>query len=354
MSDKPKKEKVFVGLSGGVDSSVAALRLINSGYEVVGVFIKVWQPEFLRCDWETERLDAMRVAASLGIPFLTCDAEAAYKKEVGEYFVNEYLSGRTPNPDVMCNRHVKFGAFWEFAKAHGADSIATGHYAQAVKTEGGYELRRGMDEGKDQTYFLWTLTEEDLLHTLFPIGDTPKEEVRKEAKKAGLPTAGKKDSQGICFLGHVDIPDFLSHFTKLEKGEVRDTSGKVIGEHKGALIYTHGQRHGFTLFGETDASPSYVVAKDLESNTIIVDDEPPIMVENSTIELGSLNLIGDLPEDGLVGISFRYRQSPVSCKVVRRSDKLVVEFLEKADRPSPGQSAVLYIDQKCLGGGVIE
>lgn len=354
MSDKSNKRKVFVGLSGGVDSSVAALRLMKSGYEVVGVFIKVWQPEFLRCDWEIERLDAMRVAASLGIPFLTCDAEAAYKKEVGDYFVNEYLSGRTPNPDVMCNRHVKFGAFWEFAKARGADFIATGHYARAIKTEDGYELHRGIDEGKDQTYFLWTLTAEDLKHTLFPIGDTPKEEVRQEAKKAGLTTAAKKDSQGICFLGHVDIPDFLSHFTKLEKGEVRDTSGKVVGEHKGALVYTHGQRHGFTLFGETDASPRYVVAKDLESNTIIVDDEPPISVENSTIELEDLNLIGDLPEDGLVDISFRYRQPPVSCRVIRRGDRLVVEFLEKADRPSPGQSAVLYKGQKCLGGGVIE
>src|SRR5690606_21910140 len=294
-----KQQKVFVGLSGGVDSSVAALRLIKEGYEVVGVFIKVWQPDFLRCDWESERLDAMRVAASLGIPFLTCDAKEAYKKEVGEYFVNEYLAGRTPNPDVMCNRYVKFGAFWEFAKAHGADFIATGHYAQVVKTEDGFELRRGVDAKKDQTYFLWTLTEEDLSHTLFPIGDTPKDEVRSEAKAAGLPTATKKDSQGICFLGQVDIPEFLSHFTKLVKGEVRDTSGKVVGEHKGALLYTHGQRHGFTIFGETNAAPSYVVAKDLESNTIIVDNEPPIAAENSKLELGNLNIIGRLPEDGL-------------------------------------------------------
>jgi tRNA-uridine 2-sulfurtransferase len=184
-------QTVFVGLSGGVDSSVAAKRLIEAGYNVVGVFIKVWHPDFLVCNWEQERLDAMRVAAKLGIPFLTCDAEAAYRDAVAHYFIESYRAGKTPNPDVMCNKEVKFGAFLEFAKAHGADYIATGHYAQHI----GDTLVRGVDTGKDQSYFLWTLTPEQLAYTLLPVGDSQKETIRTEAAAAGLITAEKKDSQ---------------------------------------------------------------------------------------------------------------------------------------------------------------
>jgi tRNA-specific 2-thiouridylase len=198
---------VFVGVSGGVDSSVSAALLKDAGYTVVGVFIRTWTPDFIECTWREERRDAMRVCAHLGIPFLECDAEEAYKKGVADYMIEEYKKGNTPNPDVMCNREVKFGVFWEFAKAHEADFIATGHYALNQ-----YQLERSKDTAKDQTYFLWTLTQDDLEHTLFPIGHLEKKEVRKLAEKYKLPTATKKDSQGVCFLGPLDMKDFLKHY----------------------------------------------------------------------------------------------------------------------------------------------
>ncbi len=344
-----KKGTVFVGLSGGVDSSVAALRLLREGYDVVGVFIKVWHPDFLVCNWEAERLDAMRVAAHLSIPFLTCDAEEAYRKEVGEYFVSEYLAGRTPNPDVLCNKAVKFGAFLEFAKSHGADFIATGHYSRTENRNGTPTLLRGVDPSKDQSYFLWTLTTEQLAHVLFPIGDTPKDQIRKEAALAGLPTAVKKDSQGICFLGYVDIPEFLSHFTDLKEGEVLNEGGKVIGTHQGALVYTLGQRHGFMTNVTT---PRYVIAKDLEKNTITVAAKPPHINETEAVKLANRNWIGVLPSVQITA-QFRYRQTPVPVEVHLENETTCVKPLIETDRPAPGQSCVLYDGDVCLGGGVV-
>ena len=208
------KKTVFVGVSGGVDSSVAAAKLLDQGYNVVGVFIRTWTPDFIDCTWREERRDAMRVCAHLNIPFLECDAEDAYKKGVADYMINEYRKGNTPNPDVMCNREVKFGVFWNFAKENGADYIATGHYAQNnfdIKNNN-FNLVKGVDPSKDQSYFLWTLTQDDLSHTLFPVGYLPKTEVRVLAKKYNLPTAVKKDSQGVCFLGPLDMKDFLKHY----------------------------------------------------------------------------------------------------------------------------------------------
>lgn len=346
------KQRVFVGLSGGVDSSVAAARLLCEGYEVVGVFIKVWHPDFLVCNWEAERLDAMRVAAHLQIPFLTCDAEETYKTEVGEYFVREYLAGRTPNPDVLCNKAVKFGAFLSFAKAHGADFIATGHYA----TRDGARLMRGTDAGKDQSYFLWTLTEEQLSHTLFPVGDSDKASIRKEAERLGLPTAEKKDSQGICFLGHVDIPEFLSHFTHLTDGDVLDRDGNVIGRHKGALVYTLGQRHGFTVTATHSATvPHYVVAKDLIANTITVSAEPPLVHTSEELRLSNVNWIHGIPNEGdELEAQFRYRQPPVPVRIEMVGDgTCVIAPLRETERPAAGQSCVLYRGVECVGGGVI-
>ncbi len=212
----------------------------------------------------------------LDIPFLTCDAEAAYRHEVGQYFVAEYLAGRTPNPDVLCNQHVKFGQFLQFAKAHGADYIATGHYAQRVERPHGAALHRGNDTNKDQSYFLWALSNEQLEQSLFPVGATPKVAIRREAARAGIPVAEKRDSQGICFLGHVDIKDFLSHYTTLVPGPVLNERGDVVGEHSGALIYTLGQRHGFTLtVAGTATTPHYGTRKDVEHNTITVSTAPP-------------------------------------------------------------------------------
>jgi tRNA-specific 2-thiouridylase len=345
-------KRVFVGLSGGVDSSVAAARLIRDGYEVVGVFIKVWHPSFLECNWETERLDAMRVAAHLKIPFLTCDAEETYKTEVGEYFVREYLAGRTPNPDVLCNKAVKFGAFLSFAREHDADFIATGHYAQ----RDGERLLRGADAEKDQSYFLWTLSKAQLAHTLFPVGDATKASIRKEAEQLGLPTAEKKDSQGICFLGHVDIPEFLSHFTELHEGNVLDVAGNVIGRHRGALVYTLGQRHGFTVTAVQAATmPHYVVAKDLGENTITVATEPPQVNTSDVLKLSSVNWITETPESGdALEAQFRYRQTPVPVRIEAVGEgTCTLAPLAETDRPADGQSCVLYRGDECMGGGVV-
>jgi tRNA-specific 2-thiouridylase len=348
-------QTVFVGLSGGVDSSVAAARLLARGYKVVGVFIKVWHPDFMVCNWEQERLDAMRVAAHLGIPFLTCDAEAEYRDEVAQHFIAAYKTGRTPNPDVLCNQHVKFGAFLRFAMQKGADFIATGHYAVRKDSATGTELHRGVDTGKDQSYFLWTLSTDQLTHSLFPIGDTEKTNVRKEAERLGLPVAEKKDSQGICFLGHVDIPEFLSHYIELIPGAVLSTEGKVIGTHKGALVYTLGQRHGFTLStANTERTPMFVVDKDIEKNTITVAAERPAMSSNEIIILHDVVLRVDLSEGAEVEAQFRYRQTPFKIKVIsKNNNSLNLIQINETEKPAAGQSCVLYQGTHCIGGGIV-
>jgi len=349
------EQTVFVGLSGGVDSSVAALRLKNQGYKVVGVFIKVWHPDFMECNWEQERLDAMRVAAHLDIPFLTCDAEKEYRDEVAHFFIEEYKVGRTPNPDVMCNQHVKFGAFLEFAKAKGADYIATGHYAQRIDTDTGAQLHRGLDTNKDQTYFLWTLSDEQLQRSLFPVGDTPKEGIRNEALQAGVPTATKKDSQGICFLGHVDIPDFLSHYIELTPGDVLNEAGEVIGTHAGALVYTNGQRHGFTLHTkDAQREPVFVVARDIDKNTITVGNKASLVCDSTHIILESIVLRKAVTAGDTVELQFRYRQTPLQATVESISDNQIqLRLLEETEQPAVGQSCVLYVGSLCLGGGII-
>jgi tRNA-specific 2-thiouridylase len=349
-------ETVFVGMSGGVDSSVAAQRLKNQGYNVVGVFIKVWHPDWLECNWEQERLDAMRVAAHLDIPFLTCDAEAAYRDGVAEYFIAEYEAGRTPNPDVMCNQQVKFGAFLDFAKRRGADYIATGHYAQRVITSTGPELHRGVDSEKDQTYFLWTLTDAQLAASLFPVGDTAKEMIRAEAEAANLPVATKKDSQGICFLGHINIPEFLGHYVTIVPGAVLNHDGEVIGEHQGALVYTIGQRHGFTLdTHDAQRVSHYVVAKDVEHNTITVSPTRPQRHTTDGISLSHIVTRDSISPGDILAAQFRYRQTPVAVRVqTAKSDNLRVVLKEPVDTPAAGQSCVLYRGTHCVGGGIIE
>lgn len=349
------KKTVFVGLSGGVDSSVAAARLLAQGYRVVGVFIKVWHPEFMVCNWEQERLDAMRVAAHLNIPFLTCDAESAYRDEVARYFIDEYSAGRTPNPDVLCNQHVKFGAFLSFALNHGADHIATGHYAQNIHSDTGNELHRGIDIEKDQTYFLWSLSSKQLDYALFPIGDTEKSSIRNEAEKLNLPVAQKKDSQGICFLGHVDISEFLSHYVDLVPGQVLDVSGTVIGEHKGALVYTIGQRHGFSLqTQDAQRTPMFVIAKDLHANTITVASEKLTLDESDCIKLHHTVLRKPLSVGDTVLAQIRYRQTPFPVQIDYIDEHtLALRPQARIEQPAVGQSCVLYSDTHCLGGGLV-
>lgn len=353
-----KLKKIFVGMSGGVDSSVSALRLKKAGYDVTGVFIKVWNPDFLDCNWEQERLDAMRVAAHLDIPFLTYDAEEAYKKEVADYMIEEYKKGRTPNPDVMCNKYVKFGVFLDFALKNGVDAIATGHYAQILKTNNTqYQLIRGVDKNKDQTYFLWTLTQKQLSKTYFPVGDTPKPDIRKEAKLAGLPIFDKADSQGVCFLGQIDMKEFLSHYVPYKAGDVLDEQDIPIGKHDGALFYTIGQRHGFTLEKQsTNSNPLYVTKRNLENNTITVSsNKPKIDTGTSIVTLTSLNFIDFKPEiNKEIGVQCRYRQKPFQAKITNIVENILeIIPLEKTDLPPIGQSAVLYTNNTCLGGGII-
>lgn len=347
---------VFVGMSGGVDSSLSAYLLKQQGYTVVGVFIKVWHPDFLPCHWERERLDAMRVAAHLEIPFLTLNAEEEYKREVTDYFVREYTLGRTPNPDIMCNTHVKFGAFYRFARSRGADYIATGHYVQKISSPNDrVRLARGADALKDQSYFLWNIDKDALAHALFPVGSLTKKEVRALARKAQLPTAQKGESQGICFLGHVDIEAFLAHYTTLVQGPVFDEQKRRIGTHHGALIYTIGQRHGFSVDSENEnTEPYYVVGKDVAKNSITVSHTKPVFLEG-----GSVLVLTEGYFDGVCGerisLQTRYRQKPQAATVVRETSReIYVEMREKGEIPAVGQSCVLYDKDCIIGGGIIE
>jgi len=348
-------QTVFVGLSGGVDSSVTAKRLMDQGYTVVGVFIKTWQPDFIICNWEAERLDAMRVAAHLGIQFLTCDAVDSYKNEVADYMIREYTQGRTPNPDVMCNEYVKFGTFLEFARAHGVTKVATGHYAQVRYENGAYRLYRGKDHTKDQSYFLWTLSQKQLGSILFPVGDTVKSLIRKEAETYALPTYAKEDSQGVCFLGDIDMREFLSHYITNTEGDVLDEIGKPIGKHTGALFYTIGQRQGFTITTSgTETTPHYVTKKDIVNNTLTVSPRKPELGTHHII-LGSLNLIGAVYND-ITEAQFRYRQKPFTAEVKQHEDShaMLTVLDTHVDMPPVGQSCVFYKGDRCLGGGIIE
>lgn len=349
-----KNETVFVGLSGGVDSSVSAYLLKEAGYHVVGVFIKVWHPTFLACNWEEERLDAMRVAAHLDIPFLTTDAEDAYKRDVAEYFIREYAAGRTPNPDVLCNTHVKFGHFYDFAMQEGADRIATGHYA---RTEGG-RLLTAVDPAKDQSYFLWNIKKDVLSHTIFPVGGMRKDEVRRIAESVGLPTAAKKDSQGICFLGHVDVREFLSHYVDLQEGALLNEEGEVIGAHFGVELYTVGQRHGFRIDKqETVSGPVYVSAKDIVKNTVTVARvRPQIGAGSAGIAVAHMHWLGSVPAEGdELDCVMRYHGPRTKVRITEfDGGRATLEPRADVDTPAGGQSAVLYRGEECLGGGIID
>lgn len=340
---------VFIGLSGGVDSSVAAALLQRQGYDVVGVFIKIWSPTFAECAWPEDRRSAMRVAAHLGIPFLTLDLSKEYKHDVLTYMVGEYRRGKTPNPDVACNRDIKFGAFLRFARAHGADFVATGHYARIKEGKRGFELHQGLDREKDQSYFLWTLSQKELAHTLFPIGHLKKPQVRVEASRMGLPTAKRPDSQGLCFVGELDLREFLGCYIRGRRGKVIDESGKTIGRHDGAPFYTIGQRHGFTTAVKGGKSePHYIVAIDAKRNILSVSREPGRSAKASpAVLLEDVHWIAGVPR-GKLTARLRYRQPLFP---VRVKGKTVV-FRGPVLAPG-GQSLVLYRGSECVGGGVI-
>lgn len=359
------RKKVFVGLSGGVDSAVSAALLKSQGYDVTGVFIKVWQPEFIECTWREDRLDAMRVAATLGIPFREIDLSEEYKREVVDSMVADYARGVTPNPDVLCNRTIKFGHFLGWARESGAGSIATGHYARIAQRDGRMILLRGADPNKDQSYFLWQIGEEELARTLFPIGDLTKEDVRALAKKFGLPNAQKPDSQGLCFVGDVRIDEFLARFIPVTAGMVLDTAGRVVGEHQGAALYTIGQRHGFTFQQQEVAgkyperakrvervTPHHVVSVNVVANTVTVSPSRSDAAKTQ-IMLRDVHWINEVPSFPFeTEVQARYRETPVRARVERTRGKVHVTFAEP-HLVSLGQSLVVYRSEQCLGGGVI-
>lgn len=347
-----QRQKIFVGLSGGVDSSVSAALLKESGYEVTGVFIRVWTPDFFHCSWKDDRLDAMRVCATLGIPFKELNLEKEYKKEVVDYMIREYKTGRTPNPDVACNRFIKFGGFYNWAMKNGADFIATGHYARIEKNK----LLAGSDPNKDQSYFLWQIKKKQLPHILFPVGGIRKPEVRKLAEKFGLVTAEKKDSQGLCFVGKVDMEKFLSHYIKPKKGAVQSESGKVVGEHDGAAFYTIGER----LTG------GYVVAKDMKKNTVTISQKNmtgALPQAKSEVPITDCNWVSGKPKNGRIyRARMRYRAELISCHISdRHSVSIKRVVFDVPQTVAPGQSLVLYSSRvtsrgdgdMLLGGGVI-
>lgn len=345
-----KGAKVFVGLSGGVDSATSAALLLKQGYNVTGIFIKITVDGY-PCTAAEDRLDAMRAAAHLKIPFQEIDLSKEYQERVFNESIKEFGRGRTPNPDTLCNKEIKFGLFYEWARANGADMIATGHYAQ-VKTEQGRTLLNvGEDENKDQSYFLWAVPQEVLGHVLFPIGHLQKAEVRKLAQKFGLPNAARKDSQGLCFLGPISVADMLKKELHQVPGDVLDETGAVVGAHEGAQLYTMGQRHGFALIKQgPDALPRYVIAKDIKANTITVSENKfPAGAAKTMLALSDTNWIGDV-KSGSCQVRYRYRQELIAARLDLEAG--TVELSEPHYAPA-GQSLVAYAHGRCLGGGVI-
>ena len=345
-------QKVFVGLSGGVDSAVSAGLLKAQGHNVIGVFIRIYRPEFIECTWRQDRLDAMRVCAALSIPFREIDLSEEYKRGVVDGMLADYAAGVTPNPDALCNRVIKFGAFLSWALQNGADKIATGHYSQIGEHDGSFKLLRSTDKNKDQSYFLFRLTQDDLRHTLFPVGGLLKSEVRQMAVRFDLPVATKRDSQGLCFIGDVSMKDFLARYIPVTPGPVLNTRGQRIGEHHGAVLVTIGQRHGFMLTGNEARKPHYVVSIAADRNEIVVS---PNRKDAAVMEvaLRDLSWVSELPLEGdRIEVQARYREQTVNATIMRIDDDIRVRFDEPHIAP-PGQSLVVYKSRECIGGGVI-
>lgn len=384
--------RVFVGMSGGVDSSVVALLLTEQGYGVTGVYMKNWSRDLpgMQCPWAEDLADAKRVAVKLGIPFEVWDFEDAYREKVVDYMLAEFRRGRTPNPDIMCNQEIKFKLFYETARNRGADYIATGHYARVIKggaettvqgDSGAYErglapvarddgltgrdprtvvseaaafaLGRAADENKDQTYFLYRISDEALAHTIFPLGDMLKPDVKKLAAAHGLHNAYKKESMGVCFVGEVGMRDFLREYIDLQPGEIRAAeTDEVLGTHEGAVFYTIGQRHGLYLSGVAGRAntglPYYIVAKDLAQNIIYVSqnlNHPALWTD--TLQLEDVLWRGAAQPEVLVRL--RHRGELIPAQI----DGATLHFAHKIHRPASGQSAVFYDQKYCLGGGII-
>ena len=356
--------RIVVGMSGGVDSSVAALLLKQQGYDVIGVFMKNWeeQDEDGVCTATADYEDVQRVCEKLDIPYYTVNFSKQYKDRVFSNFLEEYEKGRTPNPDILCNVEIKFKDFLNYALgAVGADYLATGHYVQKGVKNGKYQLKRAFDQGKDQTYFLSGLGQHELEHAIFPIGHLDKHEVRKIAAENGLITADKKDSTGICFIGERNFPKFLSEYLSGTPGDIVELGGEKKGEHEGLIYYTLGQRRGLGIGGQGTGEPWFVADKDLETNTLYVvqGDKHPALYSKS-LDASEMNWVsGSAPVQAGESFSctakFRYRQPDQDVRVtVLDGRKLHVDFAKPQRAVTPGQSAVLYQGERCLGGAIVE
>lgn len=352
--------KVMVGMSGGVDSSVTALVLMEQGYEVEGLFMKNWDEDdgTEYCTAQEDLADAQLVADKLGIKLHTANFAAEYWDNVFEHFLAEYKSGRTPNPDILCNREIKFKVFTQYAKMLGAEYIATGHYVRkSVNEDGDTLLLKGLDANKDQSYFLHAVPGNELAKSLFPIGELEKTEVRAIAERAGLATARKKDSTGICFIGERRFADFLNTYIPHQPGRMVTPEGEDIGEHHGLMYYTYGQRQGLGIGGRKTASsePWFVVGKDLEQNQLLVAQGVHPMLLNDTLSAETPDWVNpiDLSTPLKCMAKTRYRQADQACTLHQVGDELIVEFEEQQRAVTPGQSVVFYQDDVCLGGAII-
>lgn len=344
-------KKVYVGLSGGVDSSVTAALLKEQGYDVTGVYMKNWSQDLpgFECPWKQDFTDAKRVTVQLGIPFKMYDFEKQYRQKVVDYMVDGYRAGRTPNPDIMCNQEIKFKLFLETAIEDGADLVATGHYSRIKNGK----LLIAKDENKDQSYFLYRVSEDALKKTLFPLGVFTKPEVRELAKKIGLMTATKKESMGICFVGKVGIKEFLLHeLGEQPSGPIIDQNNKILGEHDGAIFYTIGQRHGLNVGA---GLPYYVVGKDMQKNAVYVTtDIDDKRLWNNSLQLTDPNWINAKPKPGQkVQVRTRHRAELTSGTVQSLGNKTTISLDQPIRALTPGQSAVLYDNEQLLGGGII-
>lgn len=354
------KHRVVVGLSGGVDSAVTAYLLRQQGHEVVGIFMKNWEDdddsEF--CSSRQDFLDAASVADVLGIEIEHVNFAADYKDRVFADFLREYQAGRTPNPDVLCNAEIKFKAFLDHAMRLGAEKIATGHYARVRERDGAFQLLKGLDPLKDQSYFLHRLNQAQLSNTLFPVGEMPKTEVRRIAAEIGLPNAKKKDSTGICFIGERPFREFLNRYLANKPGPIKDDLGRKIGEHVGLSFYTLGQRKGIGIGGlkNADAAPWFVARKDMAANTLYVvqGHEHPWLLSHTLVADDTSWVAGQAPTAGLLAAKTRYRQADAPCVLEGAGDgAFALRFPEAQWAVTPGQSAVVYDGDVCLGGGVI-
>jgi tRNA-specific 2-thiouridylase len=355
-----KLGKVIVGMSGGVDSSVAALLLLEQGYSVEGLFMKNWDEDddTEYCTAKADLADAQQVCDRIGIKLHTANFAADYWDNVFEHFLDEYRAGRTPNPDILCNREIKFKVFLDYAQILGADAIATGHYSRVATIDGQTQLLKGLDANKDQSYFLHAVTQSAFAQSLFPVGELEKPEVRRIAEKHGFVTSTKKDSTGICFIGERRFKDFLEQYIPAQPGEMVTAEGDVIGEHQGLMFYTLGQRQGLGIGGVKNSpdQPWYTLQKDLVNNRLIVGQgaEHPLLFSNQ-LNAENINWINGLPSPSFKCMAkTRYRQPDQACTVIANGSGCDVVFEQPQRAVTPGQSVVFYQADQCLGGGVIK